>query len=137
MAAWVALTAVAAAFGMRTIVRNQDWKDNFTLFMADARAVPGSSRIHAELAGTYMEKQQLEMAAAEFQRSLQIYPDNVDALSNFGLLESWKGNDQAAGQMMERALALSHRDSPDYDFMAVNLAALLMQPIIWMARWIP
>lgn len=126
-AAWVALAAVVAVFSIRTIVRNQDWKDNFTLFSADARAVPDSSRIHAELAGTYMEKKELNMAATEFQKSLQIYPDNVDALSNYGLLESWQGNYQDAGQMMEQALQLSHRDSPQYDFMVVNLASLWIQ----------
>ena len=67
------------------------------------------------------------MAVAEFQRALQIYPDDVDALSNYGLLESWNGNYQHAGQMLERALYMSARNSPDYDFIAVNLAALLMQ----------
>lgn len=127
LAAWIALTAVVTALGIRTIVRNQDWKDNFTLFSADVWAAPESSRIHAELAGTYMERKQLVKAIPEFQKSLQIYPDNVDALSNYGLLESWEGNYTDAGRMMEQALRLSHTDSPQYDFIAVNLAALLMQ----------
>jgi len=127
MAAWIVLTAVVTVLGIRTISRNRDWKDNFTLFSADVRSVPESARIHAELGGVYMEKKESQMAVAEFQRALQIYPDDVDALSNYGLLESWNGNYQHAGQMLERALYMSARNSPNYDFIAVNLAALLMQ----------
>ena len=127
MAAWFVLTAVVTVLGVRTIARNRDWKDNFTLFSADVRSAPESARIHAELGGVYMEKKELEVAATEFQKALQIYPDDVDALSNYGLLESWKGNYQHAGQMLEQALYRSARNSPNYDFIAVNLAALWMQ----------
>jgi Tfp pilus assembly protein PilF len=127
MAAWVVLTGVVTVLGIRTIARNRNWKDNFTLFSADVRSVPESARIHAELGGVYMEKKELEMAAAEFQKALRIDPDNGDALSNYGLLESWNGNYQHAGKMLERAFYLFAPDSPNYDFVAVNFAALLMQ----------
>jgi tetratricopeptide (TPR) repeat protein len=58
---------------------------------------------------------------------LQIDKEYPDALSSYGLLQYRIGNYQAAGGFMERALSMSGRTNPNYDFMAVNFAALLMQ----------
>lgn len=126
-AAWVALSFIIAAFGVRTIARNRDWKDNLSLFASAVRAVPESAQAHAHLGGSYMEKREFEMAATEFDNSLRIYPDNPDALSAYGLLEWWRGDYPKAARLMENALNTAHRDNPNYDFIAVNYAALLMQ----------
>jgi protein O-mannosyl-transferase len=125
--ALAALTAVVAGFGMRTIVRNGDWTNNLNLYSAAVRVSPGSAKMHADLADEYMASEQRDMAATEFQTALMIYPDYPDALANYGLLKAWKGDKDAGGYMMERAYYMSHRDNPNYDFMAVNYAALLMQ----------
>ena len=127
IAALAALTAVVAAFGMRTMVRNRDWHDNLNLYSAGARVSPGSAKMHNNLAGEYMASAQWDLAAAEFQTALKIYPDYPDALASYGLLEAWRGHNEAAGRMLERAVFMSRRDNPNYDFMAVNYAALLMQ----------
>jgi tetratricopeptide (TPR) repeat protein len=127
LVALAALTAVVAAFGMRTMVRNQDWKDNVALASAGVRAVPNSAKVHAGLGREFMALGQWDLAATELQTALDIYPDYPDVLAEYGLLEAWRGHDQAAGRMMERALYMSQRDNPNYDFMAVNYAALLMQ----------
>ena len=125
--ALAALAAVVAAFGMRAMVRNQDWRDNLNLYSAGVRVSPGSAKMHADLADEYMAVEERDMAAAEFQTALKIYPDYPDVLANYGLLTAWKGEKDAGGYMMERAYYMSQRDNPNYDFMAVNYAALLMQ----------
>ncbi len=122
-----ALTAVVAAFGMRAVVRNRDWHDNLSLYSAGVRASPGSAKMHGSLGGEYMASGQWNLAAAEFQTALRIDADYPDVLANYGLLEAWRGHRDAAGQMMERAVFMSNRDNPSYDFMVVNYAALLMQ----------
>jgi protein O-mannosyl-transferase len=127
LVALAALTAVVAAFGMRTMVRNRDWIDNLSLYSAGVRVSPGSAKMHGNLGGEYMAAVQWDKAADEFQTALRINPDYPDVLAAYGLLESWRGHDEAAGRMMERAFYMSHRDNPNYDFMAVNYAALLMQ----------
>jgi tetratricopeptide (TPR) repeat protein len=127
LAALAALTAVVAAFGMRTMVRNRDWVDNLNLYYAGARVSPGSAKMHGKLGEEYMNSGQWEMAAPEFQTALRINPDYPDVLAAYGLLEVWRGHNEAAGRMLERALYMSRRDNPNYDFMAVNYAALLMQ----------
>ncbi len=125
--ALAALTTVVAAFGMRTIVRNRDWQDNLSLYSAAVQAAPDSAKMHANLGGEYLAMGRLDLAGPELQAALQIEPDYPDALSAYGLLQSQIGNYQAAGGFMERALSMSGRNNPNYDFMAVNFAALLMQ----------
>jgi Tfp pilus assembly protein PilF len=125
--ALAALTAVVAAFGMRTMVRNRDWQDNLNLYSAGVRVSPGSAKMHGNLGGEYMASAQWDLAASEYETALRINPDYPDVLAAYGLLEVWRGHNDAAGHMLERALYMSQRDNPNYDFMAVNYAALLMQ----------
>jgi len=108
-------------------VRNRDWKDNLTLYSAAVRAVPGSAKVHETLGATYVEVGQLDLARKEFQNALNIDPNYPYALEAYGLVESWKRNYQAARRLLERAFYLSQRDDPNYDDMAVNLAAAYMQ----------
>jgi tetratricopeptide (TPR) repeat protein len=121
------LAAVVALLGLRTVVRNRDWKDNLTLYTAAVRAVPGSAKMHQNIAFEYMEAKKLDLAREELQTALQINPAYPEALALYGLLESWQGNYQAAGQMMERAFYMTRREDPAYDAIAVNLATLYMQ----------
>src|SRR5712664_3450832 len=121
------LAVLIAVLGVRTVVRNRDWKDNLTLYSAAVRAVPGSAKVHETLGATYVEVGQLDLARKEFQNALNIDPDYPYALEAYGLVESWKRNYQAAGRLLERAFYLSQRDDPHYDDLAVNLAAAYMQ----------
>jgi protein O-mannosyl-transferase len=125
--ALAALTTVVAAFGMRSMVRNKDWVDNLNLYSAGVRVSPGSAKMHGNLGGEYAAEGDWDRAAGEYETALRINPDYPDVLASYGLLEAWRGNNEAAGRMLERAYYMSHRDNPNYDFMAVNYAGLLMQ----------
>jgi protein O-mannosyl-transferase len=121
------LAVICALLASRTVVRNRDWYDNFTLFTAAVRAVPESTKAHNNLAGQYMARKETVPARAEYEAALRIYPDNPDALAGFGLLAYWQKDYPTAERAMDRALNMSRRDNPNYDFMTVNYAALLMQ----------
>jgi protein O-mannosyl-transferase len=125
--AWAVLAILLAALGVRTVVRNRDFRTNFTLFSAGVQAVPGSSRAHCNIGGQYMDSGQLDAALAEFQTALQIYPDYPDALEYSGLIQSRRGHDQEALQLLERAFFFTRKESTRYSERAVNLAALLMK----------
>ena len=127
LAALATLTAVVAAFGMRTVTRNRDWRDNLALFASGVQAVPGSAKMHSGLGGEYLTHGRIDLAGPELQAALKIDANYPDALSTYGVLQSTIGNYQAAGALMERAFTTSTRDNPNYDFMAVNYAALLIQ----------
>jgi tetratricopeptide (TPR) repeat protein len=122
---WGLLTVILLALAARSIARTTDWKDNLALYSSAVRAVPNSAKMHANLGGEYMIRNQFELARKEFQVALQIDPDSPDTLASFGLLESWQGNNQAAGALMEKALHMSTRENPHYDSMVVDFAEIL------------
>jgi Tfp pilus assembly protein PilF len=125
--AWIAFFLVMAALATRTVVRNRDWRDNPTLFATTVRAVPGSAKAHAAIAAEYMNLSQLQKAEQEYQTSIDIYPDFAAAIGSYGLVESRLGHDHQARLLMEKALSMTAKDEPNYDFLAVNLAAQLMK----------
>jgi protein O-mannosyl-transferase len=121
------LAVVVAALGARTVVRNQDWKDNLALYSAAVLSVPSSAKMHADLGTEYVNSGKSELARKEFETALQINPIYPDAMEAYGLLEARAGNYQKGGRMLADALNMSGRNNPNYDYMAVNLAAVLMQ----------
>lgn len=125
--AWGLLAAIVFALSARTVVRNRDWKDTFALYSSAVRAVPNDAKMHSNLAGQFFVRNQLDLAAREYQIALRINPDSPDALAFYSALEYRRGNYQAAGQMMEKALSISGRNNLNYDFMIVYFAAILMK----------
>jgi tetratricopeptide (TPR) repeat protein len=125
--AWAVLAVVVVALAARTVARNQDWHDNFSLFSAGARAVPGSAKMHFALGGEYMNHGELQAALPELQTALRIYPDYPEAMEFSGLVESQLGHDREALHYFKKGLLMTPRDNPGYDFRAVNLAAQLMK----------
>jgi tetratricopeptide (TPR) repeat protein len=126
-AALAVLTTLIAAFGMRTIVRNRDWKDDLSLFSAAVKAAPDSAKMHSNLGVQYMNEGRLDEAGPEFDAALRINPQYPDAISANGLLLARMGNYDGAEVMMDRALQMSDRNNPNYDFMTVNFATVLIQ----------
>ena len=124
---WALLATAVVALGTRTIVRNRDWKTNLTLFSATVRDAPGSARAHSNMGGQYMDQGRLDLAAAEFQTALRIFPDFPDALEFYGIVQSRQGHDQEARQLLEHAFSLTQKDNLTYDYRAVNLAAHLIK----------
>jgi tetratricopeptide (TPR) repeat protein len=121
------LVVVVIALGIRTAIRNADWRTNFTLFSATARAVPGSARAHCNLGGQFMGQGKVELAITEFQTALRIYPDLPDALEYYGILLSRRGQDETALELLKHALSVTRRDSTLYVERSVNLAAMLIK----------
>ena len=126
-AAWGLLAVIVLTFSVRTVVRNRDWKDAFTLYTSTVQAAPNDSKMHANLAGQYLMRHQGELAAREFETSLRIFPDSSDTLASYSLLKFQYGDYQGASESMEKALSLSGRDDLNYDFMVVLYAGILMK----------
>jgi tetratricopeptide (TPR) repeat protein len=83
-------------FTVLTIMRNSDWKDNYTLFSHDVEVAPNSTRVQASLgfecamkamrASSLNEKNEwLKNSIQHYQRAVEIYPDHPDAYYNLGL----------------------------------------------------
>jgi protein O-mannosyl-transferase len=125
--AWGLLAAIVLLFSVRAVARNRDWRDTFTLYSAAVRAVPNDAKMHANLAGEYFSRHQLDQAAKEYQIALHINPQSPDTLAFYAALEFQRGNYQPAGEMMEKALQMSGRNDLNYDFMVVTFASILMK----------
>jgi len=125
--AWGLLAAIVLVFSARTVLRNRDWKDDFALYSSAVRAVPNDAKMHANLAGQYFMRNQLDLAAREYQIALRINPDSPDALAFYAELELHRGHYEDAGRMMEKALSMSGRNNLNYDSMVVAFAAILMK----------
>ena len=117
---------LVALLAMRTVVRNRDWQDNFKLYLAAVEVVPESAKAHNNLGAQFIDHGHPGMAREEYEEAMRIYPNYGDMLASYGLLEFRSGHKTRAAWMMERALGISGRDNPNYDTMAINYAALLM-----------
>jgi len=125
--AYSALAAVVLLLGVRTVIRNRDWQNNFTLYSAAVAAVPESARAHGLLGQEYLRRGDLDAARTQLQDAVAIFPDYTEAIENYALAEARAGHDPEARRLLERALFLTSKSDADYDYRALNLAAWLVQ----------
>jgi protein O-mannosyl-transferase len=67
-------------FSSLTVMRNRDWKDDFTLFTADVSSSPRSTKIHANLGHLYRTQSRFQDAISSYRTALDIYPESVVAM---------------------------------------------------------
>jgi len=125
--AFTLLAVAAAGFGVRTVARNRDWRDNASLYMSAAEAAPNSAKMRAFRGIVYIGRNQLDRARADLQVALAFNPDYPDAVEAMGLLELRAGNQPKALQHLQRALEISSPLDFDYDYRAANLSGLQIQ----------
>lgn len=127
VAGWALLVLVVTALGARTVIRNRDWNDDWTLFSTGVETAPGSARAHRNLADEYANRGQMDAAFNEFETALRIYPGYTEAMENYGLLEARVGHNEEARKLLEGALSTSKKGTTEYGFLEVNLASHLMK----------
>jgi protein O-mannosyl-transferase len=81
--AWAALWLVCLGLAARTYARNQDWKDELSLWTSAVTVTPGNAKAHYNLANTLeiLPGRQPE-AIAEYQAALRIDPNHADVHYN-------------------------------------------------------
>jgi protein O-mannosyl-transferase len=127
VAALAILGVASTAFGVRTIVRNRDWRDNASLYLAGASASPNSAKMRTFRGIVYMGQGNWELSRNDLETALRISPDYPDAVEALGLLQVRTGDLEGALEYLEKALAISSGADFDYDYRAANLAALQLQ----------
>lgn len=83
---------LAALFAVRTVVRNPDWKDNFTLFTTDVYHSPNSAKVRTAAGGALVDAATtaplpppaqrdayLDEAIGHLQAATEIYPEHGQA----------------------------------------------------------
>lgn len=129
------LGAAAVLFGLQTIARNPDWKDNRTLFSADVAKAPNSVRLHngmgSELYTEYNTKAETlsETDAADLLAQIEehsnaaiaVRPNPVSFL-NLGNAAIARNRFADAARHYEEALKLA----PNYGLARINLGRTYM-----------
>lgn len=76
------LICLVCAYSLRTIIRNRDWASHTSIWRATVRVSPYSPKAHNNMGDVYCLEGDLEKAALEFQRAIELKPDYADAYHN-------------------------------------------------------
>ena len=93
----IAVIAVSAVFVVRTIVRNNDWKDNLSIYIAGVEVCPNSVKTHFNLGTEYLvrgnqssneidRKEYYLQAIDEFKTAKNVYPKYANIYENMGFV---------------------------------------------------
>lgn len=129
------LAVVMIGYTVKTVTRNTDWKNDFTLFAADVKNSPNSAKVHnayggelvaaADRAKSEAQKQEyLKEAVKVLDRALKIYPNYLNAWLLMGNAK-YKLNDNVkeAEYYYGKTLALK----PSYFEGNFNLGAVYLE----------
>jgi len=84
--AWTAGIAILCAGAWQSMARNADWRDDFTLLRKTVAQSPGAGILHNNLAGVYVERNDLEHALEEERLAVKLEPRSAPFHKNLGLL---------------------------------------------------
>ncbi|MEW5847745.1 MAG: DUF1736 domain-containing protein [Myxococcota bacterium] len=100
-AAWTVVVAATLALGARTVARNRDWKDDFTLFSSALEVVPGSAKVRFNLALAHARRGEDAQALQHAERALALLSDYPDARILVGNLYQRTGQAQKAAEVFQ------------------------------------
>jgi len=89
-----------------TVNRNNDWKDNLTLWNKTVFTNPENSRAHDNLGFTYERAGDTEKALVEFEKSVKLQPDNFRALANLGVAYAKLGFYNKSIKTLEKSIEI-------------------------------
>lgn len=119
----VLLVIIILALSLRTIVRNTDWKNQDTLWLATAKTSPSSPQNHNNLGDLYFRHGNLEKAAEEFKKAIELQPNYGDAYHNLANAYHQMGKDDLAEKYYLKALSFNPNLWQSYQ----NLGAIYFQ----------
>ncbi len=107
----VSFAALLLMLAVRTIVRNGDWKDEFSFFLAMVKVSPQSVVAQLGAGQAYLAKGETALASQHFQLALSIDPNYPLASSLMGLLLSTEGKLDESIPYFRQALKIDPNNS--------------------------
>ena len=104
-------------FAARTIRRNIDWKDGFSLWSATLKVSPGSYTVHNNLGAAYKERGMVDEALKEYRKTLELNPLFIRAMNNIGYIYYERGQYDMAKAEYEKAINIE----PEFCEAYINL----------------
>ena len=106
-----AAAALLVVFAIACVVRNSDWKDDFTLLQITLRQSPDSGYLHNLMAGAWVQRDQFQQALEEQQLAVHYEPRSSVFRKNLGNILLGV-NPAAAAREFQIAIALGP-DTPE------------------------
>jgi tetratricopeptide (TPR) repeat protein len=120
---YIAFAVIIMALSWRTIVRNNDWKNQDTFWQATAKTSPQSWQNHKNLGDLYGQRGDSEKAIEEFKKAIELNPGYADAFNDLGNVYQQMGKMDLAIKSYQKAIALN----PTLWQPCLNLAAIYSQ----------
>jgi tetratricopeptide (TPR) repeat protein len=114
--------SVAVALGVRTHLRNEDYKSPYTIWGGVLAEVPDDPRATNELGNAYRDDGKVLEALALYEKAIKIDPENPGPNLNAGFIQLRLGNLETAEWHYREAL----RKKPDYPDAHLNLGNVLV-----------
>jgi Flp pilus assembly protein TadD len=113
---------ILVLLGARTVVRNQDWRDDLSLWTKTVRTAPQAARARDNLGRAYLRRGLDAQAEQEFAEAVRIKPDEPRFHDNLGLALFRRGKLADAESQLREAL----RGNPRLVSAHMNLGLTLL-----------
>lgn len=87
---------IAAAYALRTILRNEDWSTPSRFWRQELKVSSGSASVHNKMGDIYRQEGRFKEAIEELNKALAIKPKDANAYNNLGVTYSEMGDKNAA-----------------------------------------
>jgi len=95
---------IVVLLSVRTVLRNRDWKNQDTLWLAAAKTSPSSPQNHNNLGDLYGRRGDLERSIEEFKKAIELKPGYADAYHNLGNTYQQRGGVEEAIENYQKAI---------------------------------
>lgn len=117
----VLAVVVCALLGGRTVIRNAEWKNDFSLFSSAVQASPNSAKAWFNLGNAIRDEGNLPGALDAYARAVEIYPGYAEVHYNRGVVHAAGGDRERAIDAYRQAVEVA----PDHVNTLNNLGILL------------
>lgn len=104
----------------RTIERNKDWRDDYTLWKKTCETAPDCARAHNNFGTVYFEKGMIDNAIVEHVRATEINPIYSKAFANLGADYVRKGMFDDALATSKKAIEINAENAPAYNTLGAS-----------------
>jgi len=106
-------------FSVRTVFRNRDWKDPFTVWSKVVQTTPACARAHDNLGSEYLNRNEHNKALYHYRKAVKLRPWHAVFRNNLGMAHRALGNTDAAQQEFTEAIRIAPRFAPAHNNLGI------------------
>ncbi len=122
---YIFTVVISILFGITLFQRNLEWKNNETLYISDIKGGKNSAKIMSNAGYIYRQKQLYDKAISFCNASLQILPNNPNAILQIGLAYSSSGETDLAADKFMKLSQFSYKQNRKYHLDGYYYLAML------------